>query len=403
MAVSASGVPLGRTFDPAFELQKLRDHLASHDKPVAFLLGAGASAAVQATDGAPLIPAVAELTDRCKAAVCDLGQEHAAAWDRIHDRLEADRRNIEEVLSSVRRMCAAITDGDRLVGLGREQLKHIESVIQQTIAREVQPDADRVPDVLPHHALGRWIRRIDRSCPVEIFTTNYDTLVEEALEQEWVPLFDGFVGARRPFFSAASLAREPMAPGRRWTRLWKVHGSVTWSIEGRGTSLQRIVRGAEGDAGELILPSLMKYDESRKQPYVAMLDRMRRALTEYEDAILITAGYSFGDDHINEVIFEALEANSRLHVFALCYEDHDARHTLLEEALRRGNILVLGPTQAIIGGQRGTWKLHDHGPGAERVKGIFELDTDEALTGQMTIGDFNVLCGLLDAIAGGHG
>jgi hypothetical protein len=393
-----------RTFDPATETKKLRDHLASHDKPIAFLLGAGASAAVTAADGRSLIPAVTELTARCQTDVCAIDDETATAWTLITDALNPARRNIEEVLSAVRRMESAITGDDRLVGLSRDQLAKVESVIQATIAREVNPAAERYPEALPHLAMGRWIRRIDRSCPVEIFTTNYDTLIEQALEQEWVALFDGFVGARRPFFSAASLAREPMAPGRRWTRLWKIHGSVTWSILGRDTPHQRIVRGSEQSGGELILPSLLKYDESRKQPYLAILDRLRRVLTDYEDAILITAGYSFGDEHINEVIFEALEANPRLHVFALCHSDPAPEQALYEAALRRGNILVPGRTQAIVGGQPGTWYMSDNdGPAAERMSGIFHPDEDGSQTGALALGDFNILCALLDSIAGGHG
>jgi hypothetical protein len=398
------GTTLSRTFDPSVETQKLRDHLASHDKPIAFLLGAGTSAAVQATDGEALIPAVAELTKRCEGAICAIDTDTATAWKRINDSLEAGRRNIEEILSAVRRMESAITGDDRLVGLSREQLQNAESVIQRTIAREVNPATERFPETLPHLAMGRWIRRIDRSCPVEIFTTNYDTLIERGLEQEWVPIFDGFIGARQPYFSAASLARESMAPGRRWTRLWKIHGSITWSIIDKDTPLQRIVRGSEQEGGELILPSLLKYDESRKQPYRTILDRLRSVLTEYEDAILVTSGYSFGDDHINEVIFEALDANPRLHVFALCHGDPAHDHVLHEVALRRSNILVLGKTKAIIGGHAGTWKLTDpDGPVVERMTGIFEPDAEGSVTGDLVLGDFNVLCVLLDAIAGGNG
>jgi hypothetical protein len=258
---------------------------------------------------------------------------------------------------------------------------------------------------LPHKALARWIRRIDRPLPVEIFTTNYDTLFERALEQDWVPIFDGFVGAHRPFFSPASLARDPMAPGRRWTRLWKVHGSVTWSSAG-GDS--RIVRGEEQESGELILPSLLKYDESRKQPYLAMMDRLRRFLTEREDAILVAAGYSFGDQHINEVIFEALEGNRRLHVFALCFDQPAADSELEIAARRHGNILVFGLERAIVGSREGSWALRDPTT-ATRLNGIFDIHgTGSAAagapaTGRLRLGDFNVLCTLFDRVAGSDG
>jgi hypothetical protein len=348
--------PSSRWFDPLAEVQKLRDHLASHDKPIAFLFGAGTSAGVRGADGKPLVPAVAELTKRCRLAVEGLGGPFADAWKRIVTGLPADHRTIEDVLSAVRTMRIVVSGSDQLAGLGPDELKTLETELQKTISREARPEASRFPTKLPHAALGRWLRRIERSLPVEIFTTNYDTVIERALEEEWVPVFDGFIGAHRPFFSAASLAREAMAPGRRWTRLWKIHGSVTWTSVGSPNDT-RILRGPETESGELILPSLLKYDESRKQPYVAMMDRLGRVLTEREDAILVACGYSFSDQHINEVIFESLEANPRLHAFALCHSDPAAASELVRAARRHGNILVLGRRRAssAVGRASGDW------------------------------------------------
>jgi hypothetical protein len=393
-----------RAFDPAIETQKLRDHLASHDKPITFLFGAGTSAAVIGVDGKSLVPAVAELTKRCRAAVLALGAEFAPAWDAILEGLPTDRRTIEDILSAVRQMREVVHNDDKLAGLDATQLQALVDGIQQAISREVRPDASRVPAELPHHQLGRWIHRIERSCAVEIFTLNYDTLLERGLEDEWVPVFDGFIGAHRPFFSSASLAREPMAPGRRWTRLWKIHGSVTWSLEERGSdNASRVLRGEEHDSGELILPSLLKYDESRKQPYVAMIDRLRRQLAEREDAILVTAGYSFGDQHINEVIFEALAANPRLHAFALCFNDPPTDGELMRAAARQRNLLVLAPRLAVVGGQAGPWMLRDPDADGGRVAGFFTPDTTVhgPVAGALSLGDFNVLCKLLDQIARG--
>jgi len=387
------------TFDPAIEMQKLRDHFASHNKPLVFLFGAGTSM-VPGADRRPLIPAVAELTERCKKAVTAEGRQYAEAWVKIAD-VRADR-TIEDILSAVRQMREVALDGDKLGGLDKPELETLETVIQKAISLEVRPAETRIPPELPHASLARWILRIDRSSPVEIFTTNYDTLLERALEGQGVPVFDGFVGAHRPFFSPASLMRDQMAPGRRWTRLWKLHGSVTWLPPSRDGD--RIVRGEEQQSGEMILPSLLKYDESRKQPYVAMMDRFRRALAEREDAVLVTAGYSFGDQHINEVIFEALDANPRLHVFALCFDNPPVGGELHREALKRMNILVLGPHQAIVRGEVGTWSLPDTGVLDARLVGIFDpAGASGTPPGHLKLGDFSVLCALLAQIAGDDG
>jgi hypothetical protein len=387
-----------RTFDPVTEIQKLRDHLSSHDKPIAMLFGAGTSCAVKGNDDKPLIPAVAALTECCAEVVASLDEPFPEAWDLISKSLPEGRRDVEEMLSSVRQKVEAILDNDTSAGLDREQLEALEQTIKETIASEVIPAKERIPEPLPHRALGRWLRSIQRETPIEIFSLNYDTLIERGLEAEWVPFFDGFVGAYEPFFSAGSLVRADMLPGRRWARLWKLHGSVTWSQTGENER-RRVVRGPEQESGEMILPSLRKYEESRKQPYVAMLDRLRGVLGERDDIILICAGYSFSDQHINEILFEALDSNPGLHVFALCFQDLDDKDALVSKAQAQRKLIVLTPSRAIVGGVQGAWKVTDPKLSANRLKGVFDLEDDEGPGGLLTLGDFNSFCKLLGALA----
>ena len=387
-----------RTFDPVLELQKLRDHLSSHDKPLAFLFGAGTSCSVQAIGGKPLIPAVEALTERCAETVDAMGPPFPEAWDLIADSLPSGRRDVEEMLSSIRRKLEAVLDSDTSAGLDRGQIEQLESKVKATIAAEVIPHEARFPEHLPHEALGRWLHSVQREVPVEIFSLNYDTLLERGFEAEWVPYFDGFIGAYQPFFSPASLIRNDMLPGRRWTRLYKLHGSVTWSQSGTGDQ-RRVIRGPEQPTGEMILPSLRKYEESRKQPYVAMLDRLRGVLNERDDIVLITAGYSFADQHVNEIIFEALESNPGLHVFALCFLDLPDDGILLTTARSQRKLIVFTPSRAFIGSQEGTWKVTDPKASAARLADVFALDGGTGPGGKLTLGDFNSLCQLLDALA----
>lgn len=387
-----------RTYDPVAEVQKLRDHLSSHDKPIALLFGAGTSCAVEASDGQPLIPAVAALTERCKEAVLALGDPFPDGWERIAAGLPDGRRDVEEMLSSARRMLEAILDGDTSAGLDRDQLQKLETTIKETIASQVTPDPSRYPDELPHEAMGRWLRSVGRETPIEIFSLNYDTLIERGLEAEWVPFFDGFVGAHDPFFSPGALVQADMLPGRRWTRLWKVHGSVTWSEAGSAPN-RRVIRGPESESGEMILPSLRKYEESRKQPYVAMLDRFRGVLSERDDIVLIALGYSFSDQHINEVLFEALDANPGLHVFALCFTDPPNDGILYTKALSERKLLVFSPEGAVIGGVPGTWSVTDPKGSSARLADVFTLDGPEGPGGKLTLGDFNSFAALLGALA----
>ncbi|GAA0994005.1 SIR2 family protein [Subtercola frigoramans] len=394
------------TFDPVREIAKLRDHLASGDKLISFLFGAGTSGAVVGLDGAPLIPLVAGLTSGCEAAVRAQGEKFAQAWESISQGLPPAKQTIEDFLSFVRQMQGAILEGDTLAGLDKHEIAQLEKVIRTTISRLVRPAAERYPRNLPHHSFARWIQRIDRLHAVELFTTNYDTLFERALEDERVPTFDGFAGAFQPFFYPAGLRFDSPSGTSDWTKIWKVHGSVTWASREVGESGSSIVRGQEIESGEMILPSVLKYDESRKQPYVAMLDRLRDVLDKREDGVLVSAGYSFGDQHINEIVFEALRNNPRLHLFALCFDDVSPESALYATAKSSSNVLVFGPTMAIIGGRTGSWKPHDVVELELRLHGLFELPeaTDGAPrdleNGRLLIGDFVKFCALLDQLAG---
>ncbi len=399
-----------RFLDPRREVEKLRDQLAAHDKPLAFLMGAGTSCAPKGTDEEPLIPAVAGLTALAKAGVASLGSKFELAVNEIDasvkTNLEAEgtgrAANIEDVLSAVRLMLQAMTATDTLRGLSMYEMEQVEQTIRSVIARAACPDDARIPERLPHHALGRWIRRINRDWPIEIFTTNYDTLIERGLEDERVPLFDGFVGSRRPFFHSASLVDNDSAPGDAWARLWKIHGSVNWHLEH-----DRFIRGEERTDGELILPSTRKYDESRKQPYVAMLDCLGHFLTQRQDSILVVMGYSFGDQHINEVIFESLRVHARVHVIALLFEDPDEDSSLVEYSRSHRNLIVYGPKFGIVGGERREWKLTE--PVDRRTAGLLDVPFDSdfepgeepaPLSGKFRLGDFVWMARFLDQIAG---
>ena len=341
-------------------LSDLRDQLARHDKPIAFFFGAGTSCAVKVPADAsgepePLIPNVDGLTLKCREAVTALGGKFPASWDSIVAQCEATNQdpNVESILSRVRMMLAAVGDGDTLSGLGRSEIKRFEKTMRRTIARLVTPDLDQIPDELPHRAFGRWLVRTARQHPVEIFTVNYDILTELALEAERIPVFDGFVGSYQPFFHAESLRRKEAAPGVNWVRLWKMHGSVTWQrVEYAGHL--RVVRGTPDPSGEMILPSFEKYDESRQQPYAAIMERLSRFL-ELDDALVIVAGFSFGDEHINNAIFSALENRPRTHVYALQFAEEGDDTELVKRSVERRNLVVIGPETGIIGGTRAAW------------------------------------------------
>jgi hypothetical protein len=182
------------------------------------------------------------------------------------------------------------------------------------------------------------------------------------LENKNIPYYDGFTGTYEPFFNADSVDDLCFLP--KQTKLWKMHGSLGWHYD----EITKKVWRKDSDSNDmLIYPSTLKYDESRKQPYIALGDRLTNFLKQ-ADSILITCGYSFGDEHINERILTALRSNISAQVFALYYdivreEDGNKKYSLTEDSTiariskSQSKFSVYGSRNAIIGCKYGIWKL----------------------------------------------
>jgi hypothetical protein len=362
----------------------------------------------------PLISGIDGLTLVCCSAVSEMGKLQETAWNQLVEQCEEDGRkaNVEDVLSKVRMKIDAVGSGERLVGLDREQLRDIERTICSAIAKTVSPAEERIPARIPHDEFAAWVKKVNRTAPLEIFTTNYDLLFERAFEATRVPVFDGFVGTCNPFFYPECLDDDGLLPVSHWIRLWKIHGSVNWHLQDSG-SHKRIIRSHISESGELILPSHRKYDESRKQPYVAYMDRLSRVLNA-EHALLITCGYSFGDEHVNAILYGALDNRNTTNIIALQFGGVEEDCDLVKASVQRSNLTVIGSNGGVISGIWGLWQLTQ--PVDNKTCSFMDvgfdsnaLPEDEGspaavsadLRGRMRVGDFNWFCRFLNAMGVG--
>jgi hypothetical protein len=143
----------------------------------------------------------------------------------------------------------------------------------------------------------------NRRGPVKFFSTNYDTLLEDALAIEGRRYVDGFLGGAVAFWEPAAFERPDVD-----AVVYKVHGSIDW----RRTPDGKLLRARSGDlypaedAPVLIYPQATKYVASRRDPFEWLLRRMREVLCSIGDQVLFVCGYSFGDEHLNGEIEESL-------------------------------------------------------------------------------------------------
>jgi hypothetical protein len=264
---------------------------------------------------------------------------------------------IEDLLSRVRVLKRVVGKGEAR-GLNKVALEELEKQLCEKIVAAVQKELPG-PDT-PYHQFADWLGGVERKAPVEIFTTNYDCLVEQALEEKSLPFFDGFVGARRPFFDLHAIEHDSMPA--RWSRLWKLHGCASWAL-GQGGRVTRSWNSANKAEGLLIHPSELKYDQSRRMPYLAMIDRLR-AFLKQPSAFLVTAGYAFADEHLNEIVIQELRGNPSAAGFGLLYKalaDEKAATALAGRIPM--NLSLLARDRGIVRGRNGPFQQASSGAG----------------------------------------
>ena len=147
----------------------------------------------------------------------------------------------------------------------------------------------------------------ERRRAVRLFTTNYDTLLEDALALGGFSYWDGFSGGAVAYRSHRYGDEEPNLRDR--AHVIKLHGSIDWHL---GED-DRVWRVRDGDlypkkiSRVLIYPQSTKYLATQRDPFAAQFDLFRRSLGAREENVLATCGYSFGDEHINQEIELALQ------------------------------------------------------------------------------------------------
>jgi hypothetical protein len=178
---------------------------------------------------------------------------------------------------------------------------------------------------------------------LHIFTTNYDRLIEFGAELAGIRLIDRFIGSLTPLFRASRLDVDLHynPPGIRGdphylegvARFTKLHGSLDWIDDDREVRRVALPFGVEdyspyipqGVQNLLIYPKDAKDRETADYPYVELHRDFAAALCR-PNSVLVTYGYSFGDDHINRVIRDMLTIPST-HLVILNHADTGKRLT----------------------------------------------------------------------------
>ena len=156
---------------------------------------------------------------------------------------------------------------------------------------------------------------------LNIFTTNYDLYSERAMDSLGIHYANGFTGGISKYFNPTifnyALAEKMDLSQSKWNvidnffYLYKIHGSVNWvenNDEGKLFKIQEIqdptFNTLKDKKTVMIHPTPLKYNASLGSPYSDLFREFQKKLMQNNN-ILVTIGYSFSDEHINNLIFQA--------------------------------------------------------------------------------------------------
>jgi hypothetical protein len=101
--------------------------------------------------------------------------------------------------------------------------------------------------------------------------------------------------------------------------LYKLHGSISW-IKQEGNSLSNIhevsVKGGDAEDNKnhvLIYPTPLKQAQALGTPYADLIREFQTKLS-LPNSVLFIIGYSFSDEHLNNIIYQSLASNSSISV-----------------------------------------------------------------------------------------
>jgi len=241
--------------------------------------------------------------------------------------------NFEEYLSQLHAWSAGMTSGVEMLKLGTKEegkeelvvrrdsldalIKHItRSLVNQLdLPKKMEGESD--PLRVHKKFLKKILTRPLNLRRADIFTLNYDTLLEQAADAEGIMLVDGFVGTLHRSFRPECYDMDFYFPGQttegrvhrydRAAHLYKLHGSTSWH---RSEEDGHLFATSEKNPDDVVIfPTGAKYGQTLAMPYAELFRRFASTVAQPQ-SILFAIGYGFGDEHVNTLIRQALSIPS---------------------------------------------------------------------------------------------
>ena len=306
---------------------------------VAFLLGAGCSSLCDDNKqelGIPTMTSLAKEFTTIRENNCPhfpTESERSTLSDQFGINMSDTKYscNLERLMEVLLSLRFALNNNS--LESAKTQLKTIKSVIkkiQEFIYLKCTNGAFANDDDTVLALYESFYRKLvlrDRSLPRPwVFTTNYDLFNETAMDRLGLPYANGFSGVIERRFNPATfryaLAEQLDIKNRKWSAvdgfvyLCKLHGSISWYEDDHGLYPIREMSILQNSKEVMIYPTPAKQNSALGSPYADLFREFQSRIVR-EQSVLLTMGYAFGDEHINNIIYQALTIPTfRLIIFA---------------------------------------------------------------------------------------
>ena len=150
---------------------------------------------------------------------------------------------------------------------------------------------------------ARFLKDLQSSDPVvEIFTTNYDLVLESTIKKYGIDIEDGIRHHDYETIIDTTVWDSPGTSINGHGRLTKLHGSVNWQRNSDGTIVQSPVYTGDEKKQAVLYPGLK--GRPQEEPFIMFHDHLRKTALRADVAIFV--GYAFRDPYINEILSDNL-------------------------------------------------------------------------------------------------
>ncbi|MFA5720548.1 MAG: SIR2 family protein, partial [Acholeplasmataceae bacterium] len=265
----------------------------------------------------------------------DIYKKAFEEFKSIHKRIE-NKKNLEEILGilySNRTYLENYIERKEDLEVCNKLIEVIEEEVFENINVDFENDESK--NTLNYYQtfyqkLALRNRDVSR---LNIFTTNNDLFNETAMDSLNMHYINGFGGGLHRFFNPAlfnytfakrmDTSIDKYEPADNVVNLFKLHGSVNWAED---TSDKNVffkikelgypIKHDSKKEAVLIYPTPTKQNKSLGSPYVELFREFQKRLL-LPHSVLFIIGYSFSDEHVNNVIYQALATNSSINIVIL--------------------------------------------------------------------------------------